>query len=198
MTTGAPPPDAESTVALTTPNDHVSIVSSSPVETQRIAAWLADRLFPSAIVLLDGDLGAGKTTFAQGFAAAYGVLGPIPSPTFTIINEYEGDQVGQPKPRLFHIDLYRLTNLEDLESIGWDELLAIRDAVTLVEWPRRAQDHLPEDALIVRFDVLGPDTRRITLVPLGSPPILPPWPTSLEAALKTPPNSHLLATDPGS
>ena len=81
------------------------------------------------VIGLQGDLGAGKTTLSQGIGAGFGVIGHLPSPTFTLINEYE-----TPRGRLYHLDLYRLNSLDELLELGLDDMLARPDSLTLVEW----------------------------------------------------------------
>jgi len=122
-------------------------------ETWELAARFADELRPGDVVCLEGELGAGKTTFTQGLAAALGVSGRVTSPTFCIVQEHRfsgkcprrccGDA---PRiPLLVHMDLYRLSGEEDVEAIGWEDYLS-RGAVLVVEWPDRAGGLVPESA----------------------------------------------------
>ena len=94
------------------------------------------------LVILDGPLGAGKTTLTQGIAAGMNVRGRVTSPTFTIVNEYEG------RTPLFHFDMYRLGSSDELFDIGWDDYLA-RGGVCAVEWSERVSDALPGDTIFV-------------------------------------------------
>ena len=97
------------------------------------------------VIALRGPLGAGKTTFAKGFARGLGVEETVTSPTFTIVSEYEG------RLRLHHVDAYRLGGPEDFEGIGGDELLADPGGVCLIEWSERIAEALPPDASVVEF-----------------------------------------------
>ncbi len=125
-------------------------------ETWQAAAEVAAALRPGMVIALHGDLGAGKTTFVQGLGFALGVHRPVTSPTFTLSTEY-------PTPRftLVHMDLYRLGGPDDLLAIGFPEYLET-GAVVAVEWPERAGDLIPPDALHVRLSLTDdPDTRLI-------------------------------------
>lgn len=130
-------------------------------EMRELGAEIAARLAAGDVVLLHGDLGAGKTTMAQGIAGALGVAGPVTSPTFTLVADYAVQPPVRGIARIHHLDLYRLTDPADLVSIGFDDYLTPRDAVSLIEWPERAGDWLPERALILEIEVTGPDRRRV-------------------------------------
>ena len=117
-------------------------LSHSVAETEEIGAQLARTLHPGTVLAYQGDLGMGKTAFTRGLARGLGCEGRVTSPTFTIVNEYEG-----PVP-LFHFDLYRLEDADALFDIGWEDYLA-RGGVCAVEWSERAEDALPEDTLYV-------------------------------------------------
>ena len=114
-------------------------------ETWKVAAEFAASLNPGDVVCLEGDLGAGKTTFAQGVAAALGARRAATSPTFCLVTEHPTQ-----KFLLVHMDLYRLHGPDDVLTIGWEEYLA-RNAVMLVEWPDRAGELIPETAIRVAF-----------------------------------------------
>lgn len=114
--------------------------SSSPEETAKIACEFAKLVCAGDVVCLEGDLGAGKTAFAQAFARAVGVEEPVTSPTFCLVSEYAA------REWLFvHMDLYRLSGPDDVLSLGWEDYL-LRGAVVFVEWPDRAGDLVPENA----------------------------------------------------
>jgi tRNA threonylcarbamoyladenosine biosynthesis protein TsaE len=132
----------------------LTLVTNSAAQTRDLGAALGRHLLPGTGVLLHGDLGAGKTTLTQGIAHGLGIRGPIQSPTFTLVAEHDG---------LYHLDLYRLSGEQDLDSFGWDHYLSPTDAITVVEWPERAGPSLPDEYLLVQLDVAGPDQRRITL-----------------------------------
>ena len=124
---------------------------------------LGSSLAPGDVILLHGDLGAGKTTLAQGTAEALGVEGAIQSPTFTLVSEYPARLADGTAVTLFHLDLYRLHDAEELGDIGWDELIAADAGVTVVEWPERAGDWLPERYTLVTIEHVGPDARRVSI-----------------------------------
>lgn len=117
-------------------------LSHSETETEAAGQALAAKLRPGDVVAYRGDLGAGKTAFTRGLARGLGCHGRVTSPTFTIVNEYEG-----PTP-LFHFDLYRLGGEEELWDIGWEDYLA-RNGVCAVEWSEIAPGVLPENTVYV-------------------------------------------------
>lgn len=125
-------------------------------ETEALAGRLGGQLAPGTLLLLFGDLGAGKTAFIRGLASGLDVdIEDVSSPTFTIVQEYHG------RLRLQHVDLYRLRPGMEVEELGLDELLARGDIVA-VEWADRLTDW-PADALVVEIVDLGGDARRITI-----------------------------------
>ena len=128
-------------------------------ETWGVARRLAADLGPGSVVCLDGDLGAGKTTFVQGLAAALGVRGRVTSPTFCLVSEHRGG--GR---LLVHMDLYRLRGEDDVLSVGWEDYLA-EGAVLAVEWPDRAGSLIPANARRVTIAVPdgSGDRRTITI-----------------------------------
>jgi tRNA threonylcarbamoyladenosine biosynthesis protein TsaE len=115
------------------------------------------------VVLLHGDLGAGKTTLTQGIAEALGIEGVTQSPTFTLMSEYPAMLADGTPTTLYHLDLYRLHDPEELGDIGWDEAIAPADGVTVVEWPERAGDWLPERYTLVSIRHADADTREVCI-----------------------------------
>jgi tRNA threonylcarbamoyladenosine biosynthesis protein TsaE len=111
-------------------------------DTAALGAQLAAGLQVGDLIALAGDLGAGKTTLARGILTALGLSGPMPSPTFTLVQTYEA-----PRLIVYHYDLYRLEDPREIAELGLDE--ALEDGAVLVEWPERAGGLLPEDALTV-------------------------------------------------
>ncbi len=142
-----------------------SVRSGSAEETRAIAAALAALLEPGDVVVLTGELGGGKTTFVQGATQALGSSARVTSPTFTIVQEYDG-----PVP-IAHVDLYRLDHVQELHDIGFDELLDTPEArrIVFVEWGERAATLLPADAIAVELVVGGADadTRDVTVEARG-------------------------------
>ena len=118
-------------------------ITRSPEETEAVGEGLARMLRPGAVVAFTGDLGAGKTAFVRGMARGLGCSARVTSPTFTIVNEYEGGRVP-----LFHFDMYRLSSSEELFDIGWEDYLA-RGGVCAVEWSEIVADALEPDAIRV-------------------------------------------------
>ena len=135
-----------------------TVTVHSVEETWAFAASLAKKLQPGTVIALQGDLGAGKTTFMQGLGAALGVRRPVTSPTFTLSVEYP-----TPRFKLVHMDLYRLTGPDDLLTIGYPEYLE-SGAVVAMEWPERAGDLVPPDAIRLTFTLTDEEeTRKITV-----------------------------------
>lgn len=139
-------------------------------ETWAVAKELAKELKPGDVVCLEGDLGAGKTTFTQGLAAALGVSGAVASPTFCIVREHPPRPDAPSAPVLVHMDLYRLSGEEEVESIGWEDYLS-RGAIVAVEWPERAGSLVPPDAWHIVFTASsGDEDRTISVTSPGTPP----------------------------
>ncbi len=142
-----------------TPSDVVTIPDADAMRAYGRA--LAPRLKRGDVVLLHGDLGAGKTTLTQGIAAGLGVRGPVQSPTFAIVAEHDGVAAdGQPL-RLYHLDLYRLGGIDDLEDLGYDQYRDPVDGVSVIEWPERAGERLPERYWLLRITHSENGGRRI-------------------------------------
>jgi tRNA threonylcarbamoyladenosine biosynthesis protein TsaE len=116
------------------------------------AAALGRALTPPRVVALSGEMGSGKTTFAQALCAGYGVEDAVTSPTFALVHEYRA-----PRSAVFHLDLYRLNGPADLVNIGWDDILS-SGALVVVEWSERAGSRLPDDALRIHL-AHDPDDR---------------------------------------
>ena len=136
-----------------------AFVSRSEIETEEAGFNLARSLTPGSIVLLRGDLGAGKTVFSRGFARGLGITEPVSSPTYTIVQEYERPDGG----RLYHLDLYRISGVEAALAFGADEFLNDPGAISLVEWPERIEGLLPPGAVTVRLEHLSESERRISI-----------------------------------
>jgi tRNA threonylcarbamoyladenosine biosynthesis protein TsaE len=134
------------------------VETSSPAETEALGARLAERLDPGDVVLVSGDVGAGKTTLIRGACRALGVDGPVTSPTFTIGQRYEGG-----RHPVSHLDLYRLEGLRDEDPALLDDYLA-REAIAFVEWPAVAEPRLADRRpLTVRLAHAGGDRRTVEL-----------------------------------
>jgi tRNA threonylcarbamoyladenosine biosynthesis protein TsaE len=138
------------------------IISHSENETAAAGRELAAALEAGAVVLLSGELGAGKTAFVRGLAMGLGVdAAEVSSPTFTLIQEYRGGRVP-----LLHVDLYRLDQTRDIDDLGLDELG--REAVVAIEWAERLP-RAPEDATRVLIEYAGESERRLTITADSTP-----------------------------
>jgi tRNA threonylcarbamoyladenosine biosynthesis protein TsaE len=161
----------------------LELVTDGEEATRALARTLAGRLRGGEVIALDGPLGAGKTTFVRGLAEGLGVdAGEVSSPTFVLCHEYGADL----PLRLIHVDAYRLSDPEELETFGFDELLAAPDAVTVVEWASRIEAALPPERIVVALGHVGPDQRSVAIT---APPELL---DALEAV-----DGHRLKTCPG-
>ena len=134
--------------------------SRSPAETRRLGRTLASRLQAGDVLLLQGELGAGKTCFSQGIGAGLRVKEPVKSSSFVLVNEYSG------RLHVYHADLFRLDDPREIFELGLEENAA--DGLLLVEWPDRALQEMPPEHLLVRFEVVDHTSRRIKLQPHGT------------------------------
>ena len=131
-------------------------------ETHALGQRIGAVLRPGDVVVLDGDLGAGKTVMAKGIAVALGVTETVVSPTFTVVREYDA-----PTP-FVHVDVYRLDHLQELHDLGFDDLIG-SDAVTVVEWGERVSAALPSDRLRVLLEPgVGDDERIVSVDAAGT------------------------------
>ena len=140
------------------------ITTHSAEETRKIGARLSALLQPGDVVLLCGDLGAGKSELARGVARGLGITGPVPSPSFTILNVYDEGRVP-----LYHFDWYRIHDPDEIAEMGMQEQLG-GDGVALVEWSGRAQEYIPNRALRILIHTVDETTREITFQPEGGFP----------------------------
>ena len=138
------------------------IETFSPVETAALGEKLAPLLQAGDILCLNGDLGAGKTSFSQGVALGLGVGDRVTSPTFTLINEYQG------RLPFYHFDVYRLEAPEDMEDLGYEEYF-YGSGVCLIEWANKIEPLLPRERLVITLtrEETAENRRRITFSPLG-------------------------------
>lgn len=138
----------------------LDFISHSETQTRRLGARLAILLQPGDVLALIGDLGSGKTRWAQGVCRGLDVTDPVVSPTFSLVNEYQG------KWPVYHIDLYRLIEAAETLTFGLDEYL-YGAGISLVEWADRASQFLPSDYLAVELFYLEDTKRRVVLRPQG-------------------------------
>ncbi len=131
------------------------IRSASQEETMRLGQRICELLEPGDVVLLSGEMGAGKSVLARGIAAGLGIEGPVPSPSFTILNVYETGRCN-----LYHFDFYRLSGASELYEAGLDEFIPTADGAAVIEWPETAPEVLPGNAVRIRIET-EQGTRRI-------------------------------------
>lgn len=139
-------------------NEAYTLTTTSPEDTMNIAKQLGALLTKGDVITLEGDLGAGKTTFTKGLAKGLGITRTINSPTFTIVKEYEGDLP------LYHLDVYRLEDSD--EDIGFDEYF-YGEGIAVVEWAQFIEPYLPANRLEIQLNYQDEESRTITLHPKG-------------------------------
>lgn len=133
-------------------------------DTRCLGAALGADLRPGDVVLLSGEMGAGKSVLTRAAARGMGVQGPVPSPTFTILNIHEGAHM-----KLYHFDLYRLEGEDALYELGLDEFIPPADGAAMIEWPQMAEGAMPADALAVTMRyALNGEAREAELLPCGA------------------------------
>ena len=124
----------------------MEVECNSVGETQKFAFEFSKTIDMGSIISLNGGLGAGKTTFAQGFALGMGVKQHVGSPTFKLVSEYSGE-----KMKLFHVDCYRLSGIEDFLNMGGENLLLPQNGICLFEWASIIEEVVPDNAIIIDF-----------------------------------------------
>ena len=136
----------------------MEFITNSEEETEALGVRLAGKLEQGAVIAFTGDLGAGKTAFTRGLARGLGISERVTSPTFTIVNEYEGGRLP-----LFHFDMYRLASSDELFDIGWEDYLA-RGGVCAVEWSENVADALEEGTISVEIRRGSCENQRVITV----------------------------------
>jgi len=133
----------------------MNFFSRSPEQTRRIGVRLGGALQAGDLICLQGDLGAGKTTFVQGIAQGWGSLDSVSSPTFILVNVYRRDDQSQ----LFHMDAYRLDSTPEAEELDLDSMLA--DSALIIEWPERMAGLIPIERLWVNLEYVDDEERKM-------------------------------------
>lgn len=136
------------------------IETFDPKETYDLGVKMGEQARAGQVICLNGDLGVGKTVFTQGFAAGLGIAGPVNSPTFTIVQQYEDGRLP-----LYHFDVYRIGDISEMDEIGYEDCF-YGDGVSLVEWGGLIEEILPENVITVKIEKdleKGFDYRRITV-----------------------------------
>ena len=154
--------------------DMQEYITNNFEETQKLGEELASRLKGGEILCLEGELGAGKTTFTQGILKGLGAEGPYTSPTFLIIKNYKKEipisksqfpnksQITNDKiQNIYHIDAYRV-GADDMLNLGWEEMIGNPKNIIIIEWPERIEKILPEKVLRIKFEGLDEKKRKIT------------------------------------
>lgn len=135
--------------------------TTSPAQTRDLGEKLAKLLQPGDVLLLLGDLGAGKSELTRGLAKGLGVTATVTSPSFTILNVYDEGRIP-----LYHFDWYRLNDVEELYEMGMDEFLG-GNGIAVIEWPSQCPEAIPDTRLEVSIEPLSETEREITLTPCG-------------------------------
>ncbi|MBF8264322.1 MAG: tRNA threonylcarbamoyladenosine biosynthesis protein TsaE [Dehalococcoidia bacterium] len=135
-------------------------ISRSPQATQAIGSKLGEIIKPGDVILIIGELGAGKTCFVQGLARGLGVEENISSPSFVLLRQYNG------RLPLYHVDLYRLEKLPEIADLGLDDYF-YSEGVSVIEWANRALELLPAEHLLIELKIVSARQRRIALTPEG-------------------------------
>lgn len=136
----------------------MEFITHGPEETRILGRRLAEVLRGGEVIAFTGDLGAGKTAFVSGMAEALGVEDRVTSPTFTIVNEYEGGRLP-----LFHFDMYRLSSADELFHIGWEDYLA-RNGVCAVEWSENVEEAIEADAIRISINRGSDENSRLICI----------------------------------
>lgn len=131
-------------------------ISKSTTDTENFAEKFAKQLNPHDVIAFVGGMGAGKTAFVRGLAKGLNVYGEVSSPTFALVHEYSGEIP------LYHFDMYRINDLEDLYSIGFFDYLDL-DAVLAIEWSENITDALPENTIFIEIKKISDDEREILI-----------------------------------
>ena len=122
-----------------------TIITNSEKETKNIAKKIASKLNKNAVIVLSGELGAGKTKFTEGFLSYFGLENEISSPTFTIVNEYKNEKV-----TIYHFDVYRLSDIDEFYAIGGEEYFS--KGICIIEWGEIIEEILPKDCIKITIE----------------------------------------------
>lgn len=139
--------------------------SESEQETILLGEQIAAQFQLGDVITLEGDLGAGKTEFVKGVCRYFDVTDMVTSPTFSIINQYDGTMAGGDPVKIYHVDLYRIDSPSELAEVGFDDMVFTPNAIKLIEWPEKAAHHMPERhwKITIEQDEANDDVRLITV-----------------------------------
>jgi tRNA threonylcarbamoyladenosine biosynthesis protein TsaE len=143
------------------PANAFDFLSHSPEQSRRLGMRLGAYLLPGDVICLQGELGAGKTTFVQGLASGWGSLDAVSSPTFVLVNLYRRSDGGQ----LFHFDTYRVESAPEAEELDLDSMLT--NGPLVIEWPERMLGIIPAERLWIKLEYVDDDRRELTFLPTG-------------------------------
>jgi tRNA threonylcarbamoyladenosine biosynthesis protein TsaE len=158
----------------------LNIISHSSAQTQRLGTRLGELLLGAELLLFDGQLGTGKTTFTQGLARGLGITEAISSPTFTLLKEYSGQSRPAPSaqpaslnlpshgPALYHFDLYRLDDPEEILTLGFEDYFYGTDGVCVIEWAEKADLLWPSEHLRIRMKMMSETKRGLLFTATGA------------------------------
>ncbi len=132
--------------------------SKSEQETFSVGKMLAEKLVGGEVIIFEGDLGAGKTVFTKGLASGLGITELVTSPTFTILNIYEGKRLN-----LYHFDMYRIENSDEVRELGFEEYIRNPNGICAIEWAQQTKQLLPEKVYKVVIEKTGDATRTLTI-----------------------------------
>lgn len=151
-------------------NEGKKVITESPKETGELARMLISEWLKinknknsNWLLCLSGELGGGKTTFAQALARELGVKGVISSPTFLIMKKYKPAKKINKKYTMYHFDCYRINGGQEVLDLGWEEIIKGENNIIIVEWPEKIEKILPRNRLNVKFEVVGEESRKIKL-----------------------------------
>ena len=151
------------------PNERpeLDLISHSPKQTKNVGQHLGRVLQPGDVVLLFGQIGAGKTALTQGIASGLNVQGYVQSPTFTLAAEHPGTTGDGHRVTLYHLDLYRIDVATEIDTFGHEEYLDDPDGIVIIEWPERLGTGIPEQHLLLNIEYLADTKRKLTFYPRG-------------------------------
>lgn len=148
--------------------EHAPLYSHGQRHTQQLGEDFAAMLNRGDVVALVGDLGAGKTEFVRGVCRHLNVEDIVTSPTFAIINQYDGTMAGGSSVKIYHVDLYRVDTPEQLRSVGFEEMVHSPDAIKFIEWPEKASSVMPERHWTVSIES-DPSNEDVRVIRVSSP-----------------------------
>lgn len=145
-------------------SENKEYITNSAKETENIAKIIANKFTGGTVIALSGDLGSGKTTFTKGMAKELGIKNTVSSPTFVLIKEYDVEIKNKKSniKKFIHIDSYRLKSYKDAIGIGINDYFN-KEFITVIEWPEKIKEILPADVMLIKFQYLDKEKRKITV-----------------------------------